>query len=103
MPACISSRVLQYDEYIQEKNNYVDDLKIEIFENDFYRTMNNAGISDSYLLNGCLYINTDDISKHPTMKSVLAITNYKRKFNNKNANIPILIYKNSSKVVPLNN
>ncbi len=36
------------------------------------------------------------------MKFVSAITNHKRKSNNKDANTPILTYNNSGKVVPLN-
>lgn len=36
------------------------------------------------------------------MKLVLAITNYKRKSNNEDANTPIFIYKNSGCVIPLN-
>lgn len=37
------------------------------------------------------------------MKLVLAITNNKKKSNNKDANVPILTYKNSGCVIPLNN
>lgn len=36
------------------------------------------------------------------MKLVLAITNHKRKSNNKDANTPILTYKNSGSIIPLN-
>ncbi len=61
IPAGISSRVLQYDEDIQEREGYVADLETENFENDLYHAMNNAGISESGLLSSCLYTNADDI------------------------------------------
>ncbi len=64
--------------------------------------MNNAGISDSGLLSGCLYTDVDETQEHPTMKLVSAITNYKKKSNNEDANISILTYKNSGRVVLLN-
>ncbi len=60
MPAGISSRVLQCDEDTQEREGYVADLETENFENDLHHAVNNAGISNSGLLSGCLYTDADD-------------------------------------------
>ncbi len=76
MPAGISSRVLQCDEDTQEREGYVADLETENLENDLHYAVSNAGISDSGLLSGCFYTNTDDTREHPTMKLVSAITNH---------------------------
>ncbi len=102
MPAGISSRVLQCEEDIQEREGYIAVLEMENFENNLHHTVSNTRIGDSDLLSGYLYTNTDDTQKHPTMKLVSVITNHKRKSNNEDANIPIFIYKNSGRVVLLN-
>ncbi len=77
-------------------------METKNFENDLHHAMSNAGISDFGLLSDCLYIDADDTREYLTMKLVSAITNYKRKSNNEDANTPILTYKNSGRVVPLN-
>ncbi len=103
VPTNISSRVLQCDKDTKEKEGYVANLEIENFKNNLDHAVNNAEISDSGLLSGCLYTDVDDTQEHPPMKLVSAITNHKKKSNNENANIPILSYKNSDRVVRLNN
>lgn len=77
-------------------------LKINNFENNLYYVINNVRISNSNLLNGCLYTNTDNTWEYPTIKLVLAIYNYKRKNNNQDVNTPILTYKNPDCVIFLN-
>ena len=64
--------------------------------------MNNTKISDSNLLSSYLYIDVDNTQKYLIIKLVSAITNHKRKFNNKDINIPIFIYKNSQHIIFLN-
>lgn len=101
--ARISSRMLQYDKDIQKRKSYAADFEVENFENNLHHAINNVGIGDLSLLNGCLYTNIDDIQKHSTMKLVSIITNHKRKSINKNNNLSILIYKNNGYVILLNN
>lgn len=78
------------------------DLETENFENDLHYVVSNTGINDSGLLSGCLYTDVDDTWKYTIMKLVSAITNHKRKSNNKDAYTTILTYKNSGRVIPLN-
>lgn len=94
---------MQYHENTPEREGYVTDLEIENFENDLHHADSNVEISDSGLLSDCLYTNVDHTWDHFTIKLVFAITNHKRKSNNKDDNIPIVTYKNSSRVVHLNN
>lgn len=66
-------------------------------------TVNNANLNDSGLLSGCLYTDTDDAQKHPTMKLISAVTNYKRGADvSDNVDLSILTYKNSRRPIPLN-
>ena len=88
---------------MQEREGYAKDLNIDNFEKNLHHTMNDLGIHDSSLLNRCLYTNVNNTRKHPTIKLVLAITNHKNKFNNNNADSPILTYKNQGRVTPWNN
>lgn len=60
MPTNISSKVLQCDEDIQEREGYVADLEIENFENDLHHTVSNTRISNSGLLSDCLYIDIEN-------------------------------------------
>lgn len=56
----ISNKVLQCDKDIQEKEDYITDLKTKNFENDLNHTVNSAGINDSDLLGNCLYTDVDN-------------------------------------------
>ncbi len=67
VPASISSTVLQCNEDTQEREDYVANLERENFENDLHHTVSNAGISESGLLSGWLYIDTDDTQENPTI------------------------------------
>lgn len=87
---------------IQGKENYAADLEAKSFQNDLYNIVNSKKISDSGLLNGFLYINIGNTREYSIIKLVLAITNHKKKSNNKNTNLPILIYKNSRSIISLN-
>lgn len=102
IPAGISSRVLQYDDDIQEKEGYAANLETDNFENNLHYAVNSAGISDSSVLSGCLYTDTDDTQEYLTMKLVSAICNHKRKSNNQDVNTLILTYKNPGRVISLN-
>ena len=53
--------MLQYDENIQEREDYVTDLKMGNFENDLYHAANNAGIGNLDLFYSDLYTNINDI------------------------------------------
>ena len=97
-----SNRVLQCNDDIQERQDYVANLETDNFKNNLYHSVNSVGISDFSVLSGCLYTDMDDTRKHLTIKLVLAICNHKKKNNNQDVNTPILIYKNPSRVIPLN-
>lgn len=101
--AKISSGMLQYDKDIQERKDYIADLKVKNFENDLHHTVNSAKIGDLGLLGGYLYTNTDDTQEYPIIKLVLIITNYKRKLINEDTNLSIFIYKNNKCIISLNN
>ena len=97
------SRVLEYDEDIQEREGYITDLEVGNFENNLYHAANNIRIGNSGLLSGCLYIDVNNTREHPTIKLVLAITSHKNRSYNDNTNSPIWIYENNESVTPLNN
>lgn len=67
-------------------------MKAGNFENNLHYIPNNVGIGNLNLLSSCLYANIDNTQEYPTIKLVLAITNYKNKFNNKNINFLTLIH-----------
>lgn len=64
--------------------------------------MSNMGIGKSSLFSSCLYTDVDNIREHLTINLISAITNQKKKSNNKDTNTPILTYKNSGYIVFLN-
>lgn len=99
IPANILSQMLQCNNNNQEKKGYTTYLKINNFENNLYYTVNNTGISDSSILNGCLYTNIDSTWEHLTIKLISAIYNYRKNNNNQDVNTPILTYKNSDCII----
>lgn len=78
-------------------------MNIDDFENDLYHSIKNVETNDFGLLNSYLYTNIDNIQKYSTMKFVLAIINYKNKFNNNFTNTLVFTYKNSRHTITLNN
>lgn len=77
---------------------------MKFFKNDlYYIIMNSIIINNSSLLNCYLYTNINNTEEYLIIKLILAITNYKKKFNNKNTNLPILIFKNNKHIISLNN
>lgn len=77
---------------------------MKFFKNDlYYIIMNSIIINNSSLLNCYLYTNINNTEEYLIIKLILAKTNYKKKFNNKNTNLPILIFKNNKHIISLNN
>ena len=65
--------------------------------------MSSIEIGDFDLLSSFLYINIGNTKRHFSIKLILVITNHKKKSQNKDLNILILIYKNNGYLVFLNN
>lgn len=99
----ISKNLLQYDKDIQERTGYAAEFEVDNFKNDLHYSVINVRISNSGLLSGHLYTDMGDIWEHPTMKSVLPITNNKKNPNNAYANDLILIYTNHKYIIFLKN
>lgn len=78
-------------------------FKINNFENKLYYAINDTGLNDFDLLSGYLYIDTDNAYKYLILKLIFAVTNYKwDEASNQNLNLLILIYKNNSCLILLN-
>ena len=90
----ILSKILQYNNNIQNKKGYAANLKTDNFKNNLHYIINGEKINDFDLLHSCLYINIENIWEYLTMKLVSTISNYKKISNNQNVNTPILTYKN---------
>lgn len=77
-------------------------LRLDNIKNDLYYSINSKKISDSDILNDCLYTNIGNTQEYPTIKLVSVIFNYKKKNKNLDPNTPILTFKNTDCIVLLN-
>lgn len=77
--AGISSLVLLYNPDQEEQEEYAADLHTNNFDNELYYTDNSIGLNNTAFLSSCFFPNANNIQTYPTMKLVLAITNYKNK------------------------
>ena len=56
--------MLQQNEFdVFEKENYVVNFGFENYKNDFHYAFNEFKLKNSKILNGCLYIDVNDIKK----------------------------------------
>lgn len=85
--------MLECNDNIQEKKDYTVYLKTNFFKNNLYYAVNSVRISNSGILGGCLYTNTDNTWENLTIKLVSAISNHKKKISNYDVNTLIPTYK----------
>lgn len=87
----------------EARGGYAADFHIDDFEKELYHAVDSIGLNDTSFLSRCFYTDANDTWTHPTLKLVLAVTNYKNKVVlNEYIDLPIFIYTNNSYSTPLN-
>lgn len=76
---------------------------IDNSKNELHYIINDAGLNDSGLLNGWLYIDANNAWEYLTLKLIFIVINYKQVVAlSQNLDLSILTYKNNGYLISLN-